>query len=187
VGEVCALANKVLVQKGEPLPLKERRVGAILTALGFPGRGRGGNDGAYQVEFSGLVQDLIHRLVTIYGEWQVDLYDSYVPHVSRTFCRKYKRVSDADLKHYEEVIKPAEERRHREEEKNLEKRLQDARALCERGELDVFRKTPPGPGEAKRTQEKAYFPLGYRTTTTRRGPNCLKNAPNAECAGRFEH
>jgi len=95
VGDICTLTNKVLMQMGEDLCLKERKVGAILTKLGFPRRERGGDDGPYRLEFSSYTNAFIHKLVKSYGRWPVEVYDSHGPDVTCAFCRRYSVDSGA--------------------------------------------------------------------------------------------
>jgi hypothetical protein len=127
VGEICALTNKVLVQMGADLRLKERKIGAILTKLGFPRRERGGSDGPYQLELSSYTKDYIHKLVKSFGRWPVEVYDTHGPDVTCDFCRKYRLLSDAEIKHYDEVLKPREELRKREEEERRKRRMESLR------------------------------------------------------------
>jgi hypothetical protein len=126
VSAIAAHANKILEQSGEELRLKERKVGAILTQLGFPRWQRGGDDGPYQLQFYVSVKRLIHRLVKYYGAWQVELYSSHA-RVTCPLCREYKLVSEGDLRWYERELKPAEERQKREEQAKLEKRMEQLR------------------------------------------------------------
>jgi hypothetical protein len=127
VGEIATHANRVLGQMGEDIRLKERKVGAILTKLGFPRRQRGGDDGPYQLQFDVSVKEMIDRLVKFYGAWEVELYDNGDPRVMCPLCRECNLVSEGELRWYEQKLKPAEERRKREEQAERERRMERLR------------------------------------------------------------
>jgi hypothetical protein len=145
VGEIATLANRVLIQKGADLCLKERKVGAIMTKLGFPRRERGGDDGPYRLDFSAYTKDLLHRLVKFYGRWPVEVYNTHAPDVTCAFCREHKLFSDVEIQYYEKAEKRAEERRKRKEKAEYEKRMKRLRLNPPR----VFKVEPAGGGAAK--------------------------------------
>jgi hypothetical protein len=125
--EIADTTNELLAQMGEEPCVTERKLGAILTKLGFPRRARGGEGGSFRVEYSYSVKDLIHRLMSHYGGLEVELYGSYSPDVMCPLCRKHRRLSEPEMKHYEEVIKPREELKKREEMEQHERRMERLR------------------------------------------------------------
>lgn len=98
--------NDVLIQLGEEPNVTERKAGAILTDLGFPRRKRGGEGGAYQLEFSRSVKEHIHRLISEHGGLPGAEPGSDPTKVMCPLCRKYGLVSDADIKQFKARTKP---------------------------------------------------------------------------------
>ncbi len=97
VGKISELANIALTQMGEEICLTDRKVGAILTNLGFPRRERGGDDGPYTLEFTMYVKRFVHGLATLYGYWKVQLDDTEEKGVICKLCREEGRVSNAEM------------------------------------------------------------------------------------------
>jgi hypothetical protein len=128
VGEIAKHANRVLEQQGETIRIKARKVGAILDKLGFPERARGGDDGPYQLGFDEHVKRHIHRLVKFYGAWQVEVYGSK-PRMYCRMCYEHKLLNQNEMQHYENVVRPAEERRQREKEAAKKQELERLRKL----------------------------------------------------------
>jgi len=120
VGELTEIANRVLEGMGEITRLSPRELGAQLDNLGFPKRRRGYT--GYEFDFTKNALEQIHRLAKYYGVWEVDLCH----HQQRSrceWCRRLKLVTDADIRWYEEELKPAMERQQEEQVVRSRKRI----------------------------------------------------------------
>ena len=89
VGAIRTLTDKVLSLLAEDQRISERKLGVILTRLGFPRRQRGGEHGAYQLEFNADTIALVHKLVKDNGLRIIGAFEGLGPHPTCRFCREF--------------------------------------------------------------------------------------------------
>ena len=154
VGKITDVANQVLEEWGEEITLPPRKVGSILDGLGFVDRER--TDEGYELLLDAYTLERVHQLATRYGVFEVELYSSQEPRATCECCRRFKLVSKAEIRRYENEYKPQIEQNKREAEAQLRKRIEDLRshppswlkdldAVCDRNRL------PKSGGTGERT------------------------------------
>lgn len=126
VSELTDATNKILERDQEEIRVSPKKVGAILTALGFPRRDRGCS--GYTLENSDYVKKLAHRLGQRYGVVPLDIYDTQGMGILCKHCREFGFVSKRELDHYERDIKPKLEEAEREVAEQQKKRLMEVEA-----------------------------------------------------------
>jgi hypothetical protein len=121
VGELAELADELLEEQGEEMTLSPRKVGAILKDLELARRTRTGDGYELLLDRSTLQQ--IHMLARFHNAFDVARYAPGGMSRSRCeFCREFRLVSEAAIRHYEDVEKPLIEQQKREAQAELEKR-----------------------------------------------------------------
>jgi hypothetical protein len=115
-GEVPAkglseMANTILKERGEPCTLNPRRVGEILTGLGFPKRTR--DSRGYRLDLDLEVLERVHHVAKYYSVFDPNPYDSRGPKIDCPICRKYALVEGYTTKGYNAYEAAEEERRQR--------------------------------------------------------------------------
>ena len=115
VGELAELANELLEERGEEMTLSPKRVGVILTGLGFANRQRTGE--GYELLLDRSTLEQIHAFAKFYDAFEVVRYSpGGMSRSSCEWCREFRLVSEATIRRYEQEEKLLIESRKREVE-----------------------------------------------------------------------
>jgi len=126
VSELTDAANNILDRDQEEVRVSPKKVGAILTALGFPKRDR--SCSGYSLENSEYVRRHVHELGQRYGIFPLAVYGGRGTGVLCKYCREFGFISKGQVDHYERDIKPKLEKAEREAAEQQKKRLMEVEA-----------------------------------------------------------
>lgn len=116
--ELTEKVNGILGEMGESLRLTPKKVGAILSGLGFPKRTRRGR--GYALELDREVLETIHREAKHFGVFEGNPYLPGGPTIECEFCRKYRLVPGVTAKGYSDFERSQRERQ--EEQAGIQRR-----------------------------------------------------------------
>jgi hypothetical protein len=145
VGEAATLANQFLGDFGEAFNLTPKRVGKIMSDLGFKANYR--VDRGLSLELEEEVAEGLHRCAKFYGIDEI--HPGMTLDVRCKLCRDFELLPKRYIEHFEKDELPEIERRKREKQAAWEKR-QGREALRQYPPRPL-----PGPGFPKDTPRKA--------------------------------